>query len=87
MDKIIIRTHGGATPERLPPPKDFAPPILPMLSAEVRTQPTGPKPPSPPRPTPPGGVYEGDIVPNPNMDVDTARANVARAYGGPEVLK
>lgn len=32
-------------------------------------------------------VLEGDIIPNPNIDVGAARANVLRAFGEVEALK
>ncbi len=86
MDSIIIRKHHAATPEREPRNraevtetdviKDLNKEALPVL-----------RPPKTEFDHHAPTAVEGDIVPNPNTDVEAARANVARAYGDPEALK
>lgn len=86
MDSIIIRKHHAANPEREPRNraevtetdviKDLSKEALPVLRPpKTEVDHHAPR------------VIEGDIVPNPNTDVEAARANVLRAYGEAEALK
>lgn len=86
MDSIIIRKSGGVSPEKGPGRQG---PI--RETSDIPEEPfpimRPPKTEFPRRIPTPQEVIEGDIVPNPYVDVEAARANVLLAYGETGAIK